>query len=141
MVITDVHLSGGDPTMEFHLVDPASDIMDLTAPAIVNFLRSAAGGMTVDIDAYPPYDTDPVVMEIASMDNVDTAECTVDECEDWGVTRMIISNKVGTDFWLCGVAIMGYPITCPPTTEQCAHARLLPLPVAPLDMDIPVGGS
>jgi hypothetical protein len=58
------------------------------------------------------------------MKQVDTDECTKDECEDWGITRMIVSNVNTDDFWLCGVAIMGYEVVCPPSAEQCVHARL-----------------
>ena len=59
--------------------------------------------------------------------NVNTAKCTDTVCSSWGIPRIILANDgkwYNSDFVSCGIAVMGYPVTCPPTTTQCKHSKL-----------------
>jgi hypothetical protein len=110
MVITDLFTAAGSKNTQFFLVDGANDIMFESACEIVDTVR---GLNKVKLTDYP----NNAVKMVAQLKEVKSSECSDNDCEDWGVTRMIYKNKANDDFWSCGFAIMGYPVVCPPSNK------------------------
>ena len=85
MVITDLFTAAGSKNTQFFLVDGANDIMFESACEIVDTVR---GLNKVKLTDYP----DNAVKMVAQLKEVKSSECSDNDCEDWGVTRMIYKN-------------------------------------------------
>lgn len=47
-----------------------------------------------------------------------SVECTENECKEYATNKIIITNKEKlAEFFICGFAIMGKIVTCPPSIE------------------------
>lgn len=105
----------GDKEVAYYLGNPIMPDINTGDATTINAILSAqlpAG----DTHKFSKLASDTVKV-IAKSTGLFSVECTESECLEYATNKIIITNKEKLqEFFICGFAIMGKIVTCPPLT-------------------------